>query len=259
MQLGMHMRELWGQKAGLAIALVLAIFAATRFLSGISLLPPSLEHDPASLGSASTHVLVDTPRSSVIDLRENTYNLTELTNRALFLGNVMASLPVREYIGKKAGVPAEEIRVSPPVTPEQPRPLAESEFQPKTSDILKSPDEYRLSIQSNPTVPIIDIYSEAPDGATAGKLANAAVGGLRNYLRSIAKQHATPRSDRVRLVQLGRATGAVINPGAGIQLAALAFLAVFAASCAAVLFIGRVRRGWVASGGFTGRPVRDSS
>ncbi len=255
----MHMRELWRQKVGLAIAFALAVLAATRILYGISVFPPSLTPNSLGLASASTHVLVDTPRSTLVDLREDTYSFTEMTNRALLLGNVIASLPVRDYIARRAGVPADLIKVSPPLTPEQPRPLATSAEQPKSTDILKSPNEYRLSVQSNPTVPIIDIDSEAPNAAAAANLANSAVQGLREYLTATGRQRATPSKDQVKLVQLGRATAGSINSGAGIQFAALAFLFVFSACCAVVLLIGRVRRGWVASDGFDARPLGDST
>lgn len=257
MQLGAHLRELWGQKLGLAIAFLIALLASLRIVFAIGFLPPSLHEKPLGVASASTHVLVDTPRSSVIDLRQDTYSFTELTNRTLLLGNVMASAPVREYIARRAEVPADQIRIAAPLTPEQPRPITDSEHQPKTSDILKSPDEYRLSIQSNPTVPMLDIFSQAPDGDAAGRLANAAVDGLRDYLGAIANEHSTPRRDQVRLVQLGRASGGSIDSGAGIQLAMIVFLFVFAISCAAVLFIARVRRGWALSESIEHQPARD--
>jgi hypothetical protein len=245
----MHMRELWGQKLGLAIAFAVALLAATRVLYGISFLPPRLEHNSLGVASASTQLIVDTPRSSVIDLREDTYSFTSLTNRALLLGNVMASQPVRGYIARRAGVPAATIRVAAPLTPDQPRVTADGAHQPKTSDILRSPDEYRLSVQANPTVPVLDIYSEAPNGAAASKLANAAVDGLRDYLAALAGEDGTPVAKQVRLVQLGRAGGASIDSGAGTKLALLVFVFVFAIASAAVLFIGRVRRGWNAPEG----------
>ena len=254
-QLGMHMRELWGQKAGLAIAVTLALVAALRVLYSIGIVPPRLEHNSQGVASASTQLVIDTPRSSVIDLRSDTYSFTGLTNRALLLGNVMASLPVREYIARRAGVPATAILISAPLTPEQPRVVADGAHQPKTSDILRSPDEYRLSVQANPTVPVLDIYAEAPDGAAAGKLANASVEGLRDYLSALASEHDTPRAKQVKLVQLGRASGGTIDSGAGLKLAVLVFIFVFAIASAAVLFIARVRRGWSASEG-TGVPLR---
>jgi hypothetical protein len=243
----MHLRELWGQKIGLALALAVALLAASRVLFHIGFLPPRIEAKPQGLASASTQLIVDTPRSSAIDLREDTYSFTGLTNRALLLGNVMASLPVREYIARRAGVPAQQIRVSAPLTPEQPRVVTDGAHQPKTSDILRSPNEYRVSVQANPTVPVLDVFAEAPDGGAAAKLANASVDGLRDYLAALASAHGTPVSRQVNLVQLGRAHGGTINPGAGIVLAALVFFLVFGLASAAVLFVSRVRRGWDAS------------
>jgi hypothetical protein len=247
MNFGMHLRELWDQKVGVAIAFALALLAVARMLYGVSLFPPSLDDHQLRLASASTHVLVDTPRSVVTDLREDTYSIEGLSNRALLLGNVMASLPVRRFIARRAGISPEQIRATPPITPDQPRTMVDAEHQPHTSDLLKRPDEYRLSIQANPTVPILDIYSEAPDGTSAERLANAAVNGLRDYLVTAASQQGTPRHDQVRLEQLGSARGGVINDGAGPRLALLVFLLVFSLACAAVMFIGRVRRGWTAT------------
>ena len=61
--------------------------------------------------------------------------------------------------------------------------IATAENAPHTTDILKRPNEYRLSIQANPTVPVLDIYAEAPDDAAAKKLASGAVSGLQRLPR----------------------------------------------------------------------------
>jgi hypothetical protein len=55
---------------------------------------------------------------------------------------------------------------------------------------------------------------------------------------------ATPLRYQIRPVQLGRATGVVINEGARWQLAFLAFVLTLAVSCATVIFLARVRAGW---------------
>ena len=241
------MRELWDQKTGLAVALLVAVLAATSVLYKISVVPPGLESKSVGLASASTEVIVDTRRPAVVDLREDTYSFQALTNRALLLGNVMASPPVRAYIGRRAGVSADRIRVEAPVTPEQPRVVADGAHQPKTSDILRSPDEYRISIQADPTVPVLSIYAEAPDAVTAEKLADASVGGLRDYLHALAKNKKTPPKDEVKLNQLGPAKGATINSGAGPALAAAVFVLVFLAVCLLAILLSRVRRGWRAT------------
>jgi hypothetical protein len=166
-----------------------------------------------------------------------------MTNRAVLIGNVMASEPVREYIGRRAKIPAAQLQVASPVTPDFPRPLATS-GKKSPSDILKSPNAYRLSIQANPTVPMLDIYAEAPTPELAEQLANGAVDGMQDYLNDLAVAQQVPAERRARLEQLGRAKGGVVNPGVRMKLGALSFFIVLAASSASVLAISRLRQGW---------------
>jgi hypothetical protein len=247
MQLGMHLRELWRVPFGLAVSCMVALFVTLTISYEVRLLPPGLEPRNHEIATASTHLLVDTPKSTVLDLRQETLELDAMTNRAVLLGNVMASAPVREYIARRAGVPPDVIRATAPATPEYPRPIADPENRRRTSDILRTTDEYRLKISANPTVPIIDIYSQAPTADAAKQLANAAVDGLRDYLAAVARAQSIPPGRQVQLDQLGPARGGVINDGVHLTVAVLSFLLVFALSCAAVLFVSRVRRGWRAS------------
>lgn len=244
MRLGIYLRELWGHKLGLAVSALIAVVATAQIVSGVSISPPGIEGSSLSVASASTHVVVDTSKSAVVDPLTDAYTIESLSNRALILGNVMASPPVRQYIARRAEIPAGQIRTEPPLTPDQPRAMVDSAHAPHVSDILKRPDEYRLSIQVDPMAPVLGIYAVAPTADEATRLANASVEGLRDYLGSVAAKDHTPRLDRVRLEQLGPATGGSINAGAGIQIAILTFLLVFAIACLGVLFLARVRRGW---------------
>jgi hypothetical protein len=157
------------------------------------------------------------------------------------------STPVLRYIGRRAGVPADAIRAQAPLTPDFPRPFTGVRDNPKTADLLRSTDQYRLNIQTDPAVPVIEIFAQAPTAKAAATLANASVDGLRDYLAEVARARATPVKDQVTLTQLGRASGTVINDGVRPQLAALSFLIVFALSAAFAVFLGRVRRGWSAT------------
>jgi hypothetical protein len=213
MLIGIYLRELWRHKLGMALAAAVAAVAMVQVVWGFSLAPPGIGRDSIDLASASTHVIVDTPRSSAVDPRADAYTLESLSNRALILGNVMASLPVRQYIAERAEVPVANIRVEPPLTPEQPRALADSDHAAHVSDLFKSPDEYRLSVQADPMSPALDIYAVAPttDGAT--KLASASVDGLRDYLAAVAAKQGTPARDQVRLSVLGRSEAGLIDAG----------------------------------------------
>jgi hypothetical protein len=244
MRLGKHLRELWRLRAGVILCALLASFAAVSACFKIGLAPPGLTSRSLETATASTQVLVDTPTSSVLDLRQGTSEISAMTNRALLLGNIMASRPVRQFIGRRAGVPAEVIQAATPLTSEFPRPMAEAGNEKHTTDILRSTEQYRLSIRANPTVPIILVYAQAPTKEVAERLANGAVDGLRDYLGAVADAQQIGVPEQVRVEQLGRAHGAVINKGVGIQAGLLSFIFVFSVSGAALVFLSRVRRGW---------------
>jgi hypothetical protein len=244
MRLGRHLRELSGLRVGVVVSLVLASFVAISSAYRISPFPPSVTPRALGMAAASTHVLVDSQSPALLDLRQGADQLTSMTQRALLLGNVMASLPVREYIARRSGIPAQLIQVTAPVTPQYPRAIVDPAHQPQMTDILRSNNQYRIDVKTNPTVPMIDVYSEASNAATAVTLANAAVDGLRDYLTTLAQSQHVPVAAQVRLEQLGRAQGASVTGGLQVEVVSLVFLFTFALSCTATVFIARVIRGW---------------
>lgn len=244
MQLGRHLRELWGLKLGLVISVLLAAAVAVTSVYSIELLPPKLTPRELDIGSASTSALIDSPRSLVVDLAASSTDLEGITNRALLIGNVMASNPARNHIARAAGIPPEVLRISAPTTRRWPRQLNQSGIDPAATDLLRSPREYRLSVTANPTVPIVNVFAAAPSAVEARRLADAAIMGTRAYLASVAEAQGVPAGRRVRIEQLSRARGEVIDRGVGTTVAVLTFLIAFGISCLTVLFIARVRRGW---------------
>src|ERR1700754_2166317 len=86
------------------VGVSLALFVALYSVADISLAPPSLTPRALEMATGTTHVVVDTPRSSVLDLRQNTYSFEALTQRAVLLGNVMANGAVRESIADRAHI-----------------------------------------------------------------------------------------------------------------------------------------------------------
>ena len=172
------------------------------------------------MATATAHVIVDTPDSTMIDLRQDTYDITGLVNRAVVLGNIIASTPVELRIAQQARVPAELLRIQAPLTPHQASPPVNSATARHVTDIVKSTDQYRIEIDANPTVPMLDIYAQTPTAQSAAALANAAVDQLKAYLAGLATTQKTPSRDQIRVVQLGRATGTVINHGVEVQVAA---------------------------------------
>lgn len=246
MKLGMHLRELSRLRLGVAASALLACLVTVWTVAEISLFPPKLTPRSFEIATAVTQVVVDTPESSILDLRQGTYDIQALKNRAVLVGTIVASAPVRTHIARRAGVPADALQIVTPRTPAQPRARAEAGRKKKGArDLLRSTDQYRLDVQANPTVPVLEFLAQAPTSGASQKLANAAVDGVRDYLRDIGQAQGTPQDKQVAIRQLGRAHGTVLNKGVGVQVALLTFLVVFAASCLAVSAIARVRRGWL--------------
>jgi hypothetical protein len=245
MRLGVRIRALAQHRLGVLVSALIALAAALLSVFSISLTPPGLTPRSLDIAAASTQVLLDTPHSLIVDVRQDAAVLESFTDRAVLLGNVMAREPVRAYVAERAGVPVEALIVEAPLTPSQPRARrVDPGDQAKVGDVLASSDQYRLSIQADPTVPLLDVYAQAPSAAAAEAIANAAVDGLSSYVDEVATAGATPSREKLQLVQLGRARGELINGGADLQVAFVVFLLTFAVCCALVLFLDRVKQGW---------------
>jgi hypothetical protein len=228
------MRQVWRLKLGMGLSLALALLAA-----GWSVSRPGLE-----MATAHTEVLVDTPQSIMTNLRQSSYSIDGLVNRAVVLGNVIASTPVEAKIAQRANVPAPLLRIQGPITVHVASLPLTAQDTRSITDITKSNEQYRIQIDANPTVPMLDIYAQTPTAKSAAALANAAVDELKAYLAGLASSQATPASDQVRIEQMGRATGMVINPGVKYQLALLVFILTFLLACATAIVVSRIRAGW---------------
>jgi hypothetical protein len=240
----MHLRELSRLHVGVVVSIFLASLAAVWSVAAIQVAPPGLKPRALDIASAETQVVVDTPYSTAVDLRQGVEDIQPLKERALLLGTLMATQTVRADIARRAHIPTGRIQVAAPRTPVQPRPLPESGEKKGPGDLFKSTDQYRLDIEANPTIPLLTVKAQAPTAAKAQELANAAVSGLNDYLKRLATSEATPDSLRVTLRQLGTADGEVINHSVQEQVIIVVFLFVLSLSCAASVLVSRVRRGW---------------
>src|SRR4051812_4579765 len=118
MGIGERVHSLWHLKLGVAVSLALALIAAVWSVEKISVSPVSLTPRSLEMATAATHVIVDTPTSTLVDLRQDAYSVEGLKNRAVLLGNVIASSNVQEKIAARAGVPVEVLRIQAPLTRE---------------------------------------------------------------------------------------------------------------------------------------------
>ena len=74
-------------------------------MASISVAPPGIHARSIQVSAAATHILLDAPRSWVLDERTRDADLQGLATRADLLGNLLVSPSVRERVAKQAGIP----------------------------------------------------------------------------------------------------------------------------------------------------------
>jgi hypothetical protein len=228
----------------MAISAVFAVIAAVWSVASISVLPPGVKARQITIGGATTHVMLDAPQSWILDPTAKSADYVGLSKRADLLGDLLATPPDTALVGRLAGVPADQIASVSRITANVTAIMREPDLEQRANQILHSRQRYRLEMQADPDLPILNIYAQAPSAAAAVRLADAAVQALQQQLRTLASQDGAGARDRVQIEQLGRARGGVINGGTGPQIAILTFLVVFALGCFVLLLAQRAVRGW---------------
>lgn len=222
---------------------VLAVFAAILTAYQVSLSPPGLHNRTLQVSAASSQILVDSPKSTLVS-GGSTETFNALATRAKIYGQYLSSLEARRQIAKKAGVPPQTISTQGPFSPEAGATAYEN--QPsgeRASELLKEGAVYRLVFSAQEGVPILSVSSQAPTTERAIALANASFHVLQDYVASLEAEDK-PVSDGVTLRELGTPQGGTLGSSNGKILMALAFLAVFGLGCAAILLVPGFARRW---------------
>jgi hypothetical protein len=241
--------------AFVCISAVVALMAAIVSVCQVSLLPPSIAMRDLKTGAAVTHVLVDLPREESGHV--SAADFTTMTKRASLMAHLLAGPPVLERIAERMNIDPNGLTAATEITEGVPLALVEPNEERRANQILLSHDPYRLDIQANPTLPVLDVYAQAPTAAAAQRLADTVAPAGNDYLAALAARNGLPIGNRVQLKQLGVANSAALDPSAPLKIAGLTFVVVFGIAFGALFAIGQIRRGWLRGGrlaAFAGTP-----
>jgi hypothetical protein len=238
---GERLYKLWQHRQGVLVSLIAAAIACALALYRPTLSPPGLHTRDLTIGSAAGEVLVATPNLAV-GASSNDY--LALVNSATLVGNLMTSGAVLNEAARSVGVPPRSIQATAPMTANVPRALIEPGSGGFATDLVASPDRYRLEIQADPSVPVLHVYAQAPSAAAASKLANAAITATGSYLAANQAHAKVPVAQRIVAQQLGPVQAGVANPGGRVQIALLVFFGVFGACLFLTAIIAHVSRGF---------------
>lgn len=228
--------------AGAALCVLLALAAGIASVSTVRLRPPGIEPRQLSVAGAGARLLVDNPRSLVSDRLATEGDYRTLHKRAVLMGNLMVTRPVRERLARRADVrPADlgaRVRVTENVAPV----LTEPDSERRATQLREAALPYRLEVHPDPRLPSLSIYARAPTVAEAERIADAAAPAMRAHLRHLASLNGADTATQVVIEQTGAARGAIINGGARVQIFALTAVFVFLLSAATLILATRPRR-----------------
>lgn len=236
-------RQLWSRKLLIGLVLVVATLVAILSAYSLSLSPFGLKSRALTVGAASSQILIDSPKSALVDGASlGTFEV--LSTRAKIYGEYLSSLAARKEIAKIAGVPASSISSSGPFSSATGQNSYESQnSEDRANEILQEGAQSRLVFTGQEGVPILTVDAQASTANKAVDLANASFVTLQHYVTSLTiGGEDVKRGVIVR--ELGAPEGGTIGGGNDAILMALAFLAVTAMGCAAILVVPRFTQRW---------------
>ena len=113
---------------------------------------------------------------------------------------------------------------------------------PRANQLTEENAVYRLVFDAQLSLPIISIYTQAPDAESAIELASAATSVLTSYVTEL--DNGIPEARQITVSQLGQPEGGTVNDGANPILAFLAFLGVFVVLCTLIVLGSGLVRQW---------------
>jgi hypothetical protein len=236
-------RQLWSRKVLVGIVVVIAALAAILSAYRFSPSPLGLHSRTLQVGAASSQILVDSPKSALVD-GASLGTFEALSTRAKIYGEYLSSLAARKQIAEVAGVPAASISSSGPFSPATGQSNYESQSsEDRANEILQEGAQSRLVFTGQEGVPILTVDAQAPTAARAVDLANASFVTLKRYVNNLSVDGEDVKRG-VTVRELGAPEGGTIGGGNDVVLMGLAFIAILILGCAAILVVPRFVQRW---------------
>lgn len=231
--------------AVLAISALIGVLAAAVNVGAVGLVPPGIHAPHLGIGTATSNIDVDLPAPAPHLIHARNVppdDIQTMVKRAELLGRILVSPPVLSDIAHRCGASPGEISGLGRTTADVPIALTEPNSERRASDIEASRAPYRIEVQGMATMPVIQVFTQAPSVAGARCLADTAPVALRHWLAGLGHTEGVARAQLIRLRPLGAARGGVANPGAALVILVLTFVTAFGLSCAAFAGLIVLRR-----------------
>lgn len=236
-------RHLWQRKLLVGVVVAIAVLVAVLSAYRVTLSPFGLQSRALQVGAASSQILVDSPKSTLV-AGASLGTFDALATRAKIYGEYLSSLEARAKIAELAGVSPRSISSSGPFSSATGQYSYESQSsEDRASEILEEGAGSRLVYTAQEGVPILTVDAQAVTSALAIDLANASFITLKRYVHNLEANGEDVRRG-VTVRELGAPEGGTIGGGNDVVLMALAFLTIIGLGCAAILVLPRFVQRW---------------
>jgi hypothetical protein len=230
------LNELWNRRRWVIAAAAFALLVSISTQYEL----PSFEKKSLLVGAANSQVLIDSQTSAIADVDRDP---APLANRAVVLAQYMSSAEARNQIAEKMGLSPGQIAADGPFSTLTDR----STYQatpagPRANQLTEENAIYRMVFDAQLSLPIISIYTQAPDSTSAIELASAATSVLTSYVSDL--DQGIPAGRQITVSPLGAPEGGTVNDGANPVLAVLAFLGVLGVLCTLIVLGSGLVRQW---------------
>jgi hypothetical protein len=228
------------RRVKILVAAVGAVAVLAAISTSYSITSSGLVSKSHAYGAAQTQILIDSPRSSLIDLSQET---AALASRAAVYAQFMRSNAVKAYIGRAVGISGDAIATSGPFTTAGGTQNIPRPSEARSNEVAAEQQQYRLVFDYQQDLPIVSVYAQAPTATAAVRLASGTVTGVQSYIAKLESQTHVPANAKTVVRELGSPDGGWVSAGVNPIMMVLAFIAVMIAGCfAIVLFMGARQR-----------------
>jgi hypothetical protein len=210
--------------------------AAAGVVVAIALAALTMSRPAASSGVATTRVSLDTPESQLVT--NATKGMESLPWRATMFASLLGDDAARTRIAQEMDLRQDQLDV---VDQELTFPQVPASL-PKTAALAGNggAEPYRLTTHTDDVLPLIEITAEAPDRASAARLAQAAVHALEANVSPID----TPSLQGLDVEQVSRVRAKTVEGASGKKMALMVAMGLIVFWWGALTLIPAIRAAW---------------
>ena len=223
--------------------LLLVVFLGLSALAGlfsayeITLRPPGLEKRELGYGTASLTILLD---AEVSPLRDAEADLAPLVLRAQLYAAFLQSERVRRRLARRLNISVSELALVGQAA-QNPRAQANAgAAEQRGSTLAYEGARYRLTINAQPSIPLIAVNVLGPSGPAAARLARVVRTEFVDAIRRDARRIDRPGVNRLTATAVGTPVAGQVSQGASIPVAAAVAMLTFVALTLLALLLGNI-------------------